>query len=230
MRLRAGRSEASAMIPCECTVPHHTRRIVLTGGPGAGKTATLELIRRSSFCTHVEILPDSAGIVFGGGFPRLRNPAARKAAQRAIFYVQRELEEAALAGSPAIILCDRGTVDSAAYWPGPEDFYADVSTTLAQQLSRYDAVIHLRTPPLEAGYNHDNPLRIETATEASEMDVRILGAWETHPRRFIVDASPDFLAKAAKVLELLRAELPECCRPHVVAQLDTPPRASAVAA
>ena len=32
--------------------------------------------------------------------------------------------------------------------------------------------------------------------------------------------SPDFLTKAARVLELLRAEMPDCCRNHVVPVLD----------
>jgi predicted ATPase len=208
------------MIPCDCTETHVPRRIVVTGGPGAGKTATLELIRRSSFCNHLQILPESAGIVFGGGFPRRVDVAGRKAAQRAIFYVQRELEEGAIAGNPAIVLCDRGTVDGAAYWPGPEDYFAAVKTTHAVELSRYDAVIHLRTPRLDKGYNHQNPLRIETAIEAADVDVRILSIWETHPRRFIVEASPDFLTKAARVLELLRAEMPDCCRHHIVSPLD----------
>jgi predicted ATPase len=208
------------MIPCDCTETHVPRRVVVTGGPGAGKTAALELIRRSSFCKHLQILPESAGIVFGGGFPRRADVAGRKAAQRAIFYVQRELEEASIAGNPAIVLCDRGTVDGAAYWPGPEDYFAAVNTTLAEQISRYDAVIHLRTPRVDGGYNHQNPLRTETAIEAAEVDLRILRVWDAHPRRFIVDATPDFLAKAARVLELLRAELPECCRHHVVPVLD----------
>jgi predicted ATPase len=204
------------MIPCDCTETHVPRRIVVTGGPGAGKTATLELIRRSSFCNHLQILPESAGIVFGGGFPRRADVAGRKAAQRAIFYVQRELEEAAIAGNPAIVLCDRGTVDGAAYWPGPEDYFAAVKTTRSAELSRYDVVIHLRTPRVDNGYNHQNPLRTESAIEAAEVDVRILEVWNAHPRRFIVDATPDFLAKAARVLELLRTELPECCRHHVI--------------
>ena len=39
---------------------------------------------------------------------------------------------------------------------------------------------------------------------------------DTHPRRFIVEASPDFLKKAVRAVEILRAELPECCRRHVV--------------
>src|SRR5262250_2796773 len=107
---------------CDCFKTHVRRRVVLTGGPGAGKTAVLELIRQS-FCEHVKVLPESAGIVFGGGFPRDHKAELQKAAQRAIFYVQRELETAANADNPAVVLCDRGTVDGAAYWPGPEDLW-----------------------------------------------------------------------------------------------------------
>lgn len=204
---------------CECREPHERRRVVLTGGPGAGKTAILELIRQS-FCEHVKILPESASIVFGGGFPRGEADLMRKAAQRAIFYVQRELEAAADAGNPAIVLCDRGTVDGDAYWPGGDDLWASVGTTVEEQLRRYDAVIHLRTPTGADGYNHQNPLRVESAMEAAAIDARVARAWERHPRRFIVEASSEFLDKAARALELLRGELPECCRHHVVAVLD----------
>lgn len=208
------------MVFCDCTEKHVPRRIVLTGGPGAGKTATLELIRRASFCDHVQILPEAAGIVFGGGFPRRHDIGARMAAQRAIFHVQRELEACVAEDNAAIILCDRGTVDGAAYWPGPDDYFDGVGTTLEDELERYDAVIHLRTPALENGYNHQNPLRTESVREAADVDLGILRAWKTHPRRFTVDASPNFLNKAARVLEILRAELPECCRHHVLAELD----------
>lgn len=41
------------MVACECKEPHDRRRVVMTGGPGAGKTAVLELIRQS-FCVHVK--------------------------------------------------------------------------------------------------------------------------------------------------------------------------------
>jgi len=203
------------MNACVCHEPHERRRVVLTGGPGAGKTAVLDLIRES-FCVHVKVLPESAGIVFGGGFPRGESIVLRQAAQRAIFYVQRELEIAGDAGNPAIVLCDRGTVDSAAYWPGPEDFWSSVGTRLEQQLLRYDAVIHLRTPTVENGYNQQNPLRIESATDAATVDGRIASVWEQHPRRFVVEASRDFLDKAVRVIEILRAEVPACCRKHVV--------------
>jgi predicted ATPase len=193
--------------------------VVLTGGPGAGKTAVLELIRQS-FCEHVKVLPEAASIVFGGGFPREDDLDCTRAAQRAIFFVQRELEITADVHNPTIVLCDRGTLDGLAYWPGPvEDFWSAAKTTPAEQLARYDAVIHLRTPALERGYNHQNHLRTESATMAAEIDERIGRAWETHPRRFVVESTAEFIDKAAKTIEILRAEMPECCRRHVIPML-----------
>ena len=207
------------MTACECSEIHERRRVVLTGGPGAGKTALLELIRQS-FCSHVKVLPEAAGVVFGGGFPREDDPACRRAAQRAIFYVQRELESAGDSHNPAIVLCDRGTVDGLAYWPGPpEEFWSSLGTTLDSELRRYDAVIHLRTPAPEHGYNHQNPLRTESATTAAEIDARILQAWQSHDRRFVVQSSAEFLDKAAQALEILRGEMPDCCKRHVVPAL-----------
>ena len=203
------------MRACACSEPHERRHVVLTGGPGAGKTAILEVIRQA-FCQHVKVLPEAAGIVFGGGFPRGESVPLRQAAQRAIFYVQRELETAADSETPAVVLCDRGTIDGAAYWPDQDDLWSAVGTTLEEQLKRYDAVIHLRTPAIDNGYNQANPLRIESAADAASIDARIAELWEGHPRRFIVDASPDFIGKAARAIEILRAEMPECCRRHVI--------------
>lgn len=160
------------MKPCQCQITHPRRRVVLTGGPGAGKTAVLELIRQA-FCAHVRVLPEAAGIVYGGGFPRERALASRRAAQRAIFHVQHELEELAAASDAALVLCDRGTVDGAAYWPGPDELWSAVGTTLQQQLERYHAVIHLRTPSDQAGYHNLNPLRVESAVEAAAIDQKI---------------------------------------------------------
>ncbi len=204
------------MIPCECTSVHERRRVVLTGGPGAGKTALLEMIRQS-FCSHVRILPEAASIVFGGGFPRESDPDCRRAAQRAIYHVQRELEAVGDSHNPAIVLCDRGTIDGLAYWDGSaEDFWAAVHTTRGAEFARYDAVLHLRTPGQADGYNHQNPLRVESANEAAAIDARIVEAWEGHPRRFIVESSTTFIDKVQRALDILRGELPECCKRHHV--------------
>lgn len=202
-------------VRCDCRDVHTPKRVVLTGGPGAGKTAILELIGHF-FCHHVRVLPESAGIVFGGGFPRDSQPELQRAAQRAIFYVQRELEEWGALGNPAIILCDRGTLDGVAYWPGPGSLFEEVATSHAEQLQRYDVVVHLRTPREFDAYNLDNPLRVETIAEAAAADDRIFAAWAQHPRRFVVEATPDFLAKASSTLEVLRSLMPVCCEHHVV--------------
>jgi predicted ATPase len=187
------------------------KRVVITGGPGAGKTALLELVRRS-VCEHVAVLPEAASIVYGGGFPRRRALAVQRAAQRSIYRIQCELERMAIEeGAARFALCDRGTVDGAAYWPdAPGSLWHDVGSTLEAELARYAAVIHLRTPAPGA-YNHKNPLRIETAAEAAAIDERIFRAWSAHPRRFVVESSMKFLDKVHHALEILHAELPDCC-------------------
>lgn len=156
-------------------------------------------------------------MLFGGGFPRQGSPAVLRAAQRAIFYTQRELESTKEGLDAAVVLCDRGTVDGVAYWPGPEEFWETVETTREDQLARYDAVIHLRTPAIDHGYNQVNRLRIETAAEAHTVDERILLAWKGHPRRTVIDATPDFFVKASRALAALNAEFPECCRDPALA-------------
>ena len=198
---------------CACTAPsHQARLIVVTGGPGGGKTALLELARRD-LCEHVALLPEAASVVYGGGFPRRELAPNRRAGQRAIFAVQHELERDEIEqGSAGLILCDRGTVDAVAYWPGDvAEFWRDVGSSAAVELLRYATVIHMRTPPAPE-YNHRNPLRIESAAEAARLDARIADAWRDHPRRFIIEHRPDFFAKASEAMGIIRAEVPPCCR------------------
>lgn len=196
---------------CPCRRGHSRRRIVLTGGPGAGKTAVLEMLRHS-LCPHVVMVPESAGILFAGGFPRQADDAHRRSAQRAIYHVQLELETLADTGDSALVVCDRSIVDGCAYWPGPDEYWAAVGTTRAVALARYDAVIHLLTPDGSNGYGHQNPLRTESPAEAAKIDRRILAAWDGHPNRHLVDASPDFLFKAEQAMAIVRAHVPACCR------------------
>jgi predicted ATPase len=186
------------------------RRVVLTGGPGAGKTAVLELAR--VHLARVVVLPEAASVVFGGGFPRRSSHGARCAAQRAIYHVQAELEALALADtSPdALVLCDRGTLDGLAYWPdGAASFFAELGTAAERELLRYSAVIHLRTPSLHDGYNHQNPLRVESAAVAATIDAHIGEIWRAHPRYIEVASAPDFLVKVDRVLALIAVEIAE---------------------
>ena len=121
-------------------------RIALTGGPGGGKTTAADLFRRE-LGESVVIVPESATILFAGGFPRSHQVDAGRAVQTAIFHVQRNLEDVQSALFPErVLLCDRGTVDGAAYWPnGDRDFFEAMGTSFETELQRYDAVVFFET-------------------------------------------------------------------------------------
>lgn len=100
------------------------RLVVLTGGP-AGKTVVLEVARRE-LCRHVVVLPEAASILWRGGFPRHATRPGKTAAQRAIVRLQLETQRMAIEKDHAArIVCDRGTLDGLAYWPGTEREYFD---------------------------------------------------------------------------------------------------------
>lgn len=182
--------------------------VVLTGGPGAGKTAVLEMAKRTSHA-QVAFLPEAASVIFGGGFWRLHSQNGRKAAQRAIYHVQREMEEIVRGESLWLAgVCDRGTLDGLAYWPGTEkSYWKSLGSSHAEELARYSAIIHLRTPSAENGYNHQNTLRIETPEEAQRIDEKIERIWRKHPRYLSIESQGDFMVKAAKALDAIDKEL-----------------------
>jgi len=199
---------------CHCNKSRHSlKKIVITGGPGAGKSAILEMARMQ-FCPHVALLPESATILFSGGFWRQNSVNGREVAQRAIFHIQKEMERfAQIERTFSLAICDRGTLDGLAYWPkNPSNFFKELGISRKQELAEYSAVIHLRTPNLENGYNHKNPMRTETVNEAREMDEKLEKAWEGHPNRLFIDSTESFMEKAEKTFQILRKHIPTCCR------------------
>lgn len=182
-------------------------RIVLTGGPGGGKTTAADLFRRE-IGDRVVIVPEAATILFQGGFPRSREPHARKIAQTAIFHVQRHIEDVQRALYPGrSLLCDRGTVDGAAYWPGKsDDYFSAVGTTIEAELARYDAVIFFETAAAGgASIEGGNPVRNETMEEAVMLDGKLRELWEQHPRFILVSHNPSFFKKISFGLAALES-------------------------
>lgn len=172
-------------------------RIALTGGPGGGKTTAADLFRRE-IGERVVIVPEAGTLVFSGGFPRSRERAAVIAAQRAIFHVQRNLEDVQSALFPGrILLCDRGTIDGAAYWPGDaRDFFRALGTSLERELARYDAVIFFESAAVGGlSIEGGNPIRNETVEEAIELDRRMRELWSKHPRFILIPHNPSFFKK-----------------------------------
>lgn len=182
------------------TSGHSGMRIALTGGPGGGKTTAADLFRRE-LGEAVVLVPEAATLLFGGGFPRRGDTISSMAAQQAIFAVQRALEDTQSAAYPGrILLCDRGTIDGAAYWPqdaeGADGFFAAVATTLEDELARYDAVIFFETAAaggisIEGG----NPVRNEGLDEAVLLDDALRQLWSSHERFVLVPHNTSFFKK-----------------------------------
>ena len=179
---------------------------MLTGGPGGGKTTAADLLRRE-LGSQVVVVPEAATILFAGGFPRSQQRDANRAAQSAIFHVQRNLEDVQSALYPdRVLLCDRGTVDGAAYWhDGQDAFFQAVGTSLAAELSRYDAVVFFETAAV-AGLSIEggNPVRNESLAQAVALDGRLRALWSRHPRFTLIPHSRSFLEKIVGALGILQ--------------------------
>jgi predicted ATPase len=184
------------------------RRIVLTGGPGAGKTVISSAVAAAEPGRYARV-PEAATQVYDllqTRWDRL-DLLGRRDVQRRIYRLQREQEEAlAREHSDKILLLDRGTIDGAAYWPeGPADYWRDLGTTAEAELSRYDAVVWLQTSAALGLYDHDasNPCRFEhpEAAIASGNLLKIL--WGGHPRVVEVGAYAELAEKVVAVRGVL---------------------------
>ena len=191
--------------------PQRQCRIVLTGGPGGGKTTAADMFQRE-IGVEVVVVPEAATILFQGGFPRSNEPGARRYAQTAIYHVQRHLEDVQAELFPGrTLICDRGTLDGAAYWPGyPHDYFGAVGSTMAAELARYDAVIFFETAAVSgASIEGGNPIRNESIKEAARLDGKLRDLWSQHPRFILVPNNRSFFKKLSFGLAVLEGVLEE---------------------
>ena len=159
-------------------------RIVLTGGPGGGKSTVAEKFYRINPSESI-LVPESATLVFKGGFPHDRRAQVRRHCQRAIFHLQKNLEDALfITSEKRVILCDRGTLDGLAYWPGSlTNFLKEMNCHIKTELLRYDAVIFLETCARGGiSIRGGNPHRNESIQEAIVLDTRLKKIWSKHPQ------------------------------------------------
>lgn len=182
-------------------------KIAVTGGPSGGKTTLIEALRKE-FGSRVKIVPEAASILYKGGFPRVKSYSGYFHAQRAIFATQFEIEALSVDNFPeSLIVCDRGSLDSLAYWPDNEEhFFKTFQTSRNQELARYDWLLHLDTAH-ENDYETTNAVRTENFHEALLLNDKIKKSWEGHPRRFVITASSDFITKMATATDIIRGIL-----------------------
>lgn len=181
-------------------------KIVLTGGPGAGKSVISSTLAESEPQRFLRV-PEAATRVYDliqTRWDRL-DLEGRHDVQRRIYRMQLETEKA-YESKDRILILDRGTIDGAAYWPeGPDDYWQDLKTTLAVELKRYDAVIWLQTAAALDLYDGDasNFCRFENAPAAIASGELLLGLWGGHPRLRVVQAFPNLDEKIAAVRQLV---------------------------
>lgn len=182
-------------------------RIAITGGPSGGKTTLIDTIKKD-LRSFLGIVPEAASILYRGGFPRRATTENKVHGQRAIYYIQKELEELiAHEHGKKTLVCDRGSLDGIAYWPyTEEDFFNSLGSTRDQELRRYRWVIHLDTAPFDQ-YDESNPVRVESYSEAIAINDKIKEAWRNHPQRFIIPEDQDFLSKMNKCIFIVKSIL-----------------------
>ncbi len=194
------------------------KKIVLTGGPCAGKTTALVRIvdHFSNLGYKVFTVPEVPTLYSLGGWNYLTpNRSLYYEGERAILDSQISLENnflrmAEVCTKPVLIVCDRGTMDISAYMTPEmwEDITAKAGTDSTELRNRYDAVLHLVSAADGAEQYYTiatNSTRYEKPDEeglriARELDKKVIKAWTGHPHLRVINNHDDFDTKMNRVL------------------------------
>lgn len=188
------------------------KKIVITGGPCAGKTTALSWIQNTftRLGYRVFFISETATeLISGGVSPQTcgSNLDFQKC-QVKLQLEREEIYEQAARSTKAdhvLLVCDRGVIDNKAYMT-EEEFHEVLHTyhlNEAQLRENYDAVFHLVTAADGAPAYYtlaNNKARRETPEQAIEVDRKILAAWTGHPHLRIIDNSGDFDSKMKRVI------------------------------
>ena len=195
------------------------KKIVLTGGPCAGKTTALVKIVEyfSGMGYKVFTVPEVPTLYSTGGWNYLTpNRQLYYQGERAILETQLALENqfvalAEVCTKPVLVVCDRGALDISAYikpeeW---EEITAMAGTDSERLRKRYDAVLHLVSAADGAEQYYTtatNATRYEKADEeglrlARELDKKVINAWSGHSHLRVINNHDDFNAKLGRVIK-----------------------------
>ena len=196
-------------------------KIVITGGPCAGKTTAMSWIQNHFTKRGYTVLfvPETATELISGGVApwTCGSNADYQTCQMQLQLFKETIFEQGAATMPVdkvLIVCDRGTLDNKAYMNELE--FASVCAKLGcnevELRDRYDAVFHLVTAAKGAEKFYttaNNTARTETVEQAAALDDKLIAAWTGHPHLRIIDNAAGFEEKLKKLLAEILAFLGE---------------------
>ena len=196
-------------------------KIVLTGGPCAGKTTALTWINNyfSKRGYTVLFVPETATELITNGVAPWTcetNYDYQRFQIRLQKVKEQIFDDAAkkMKNDKILIVCDRGILDNKAYMKDVEfkRILSELATSETQERDSYDAVFHLVSAAKgkENIYTLANNIaRTETIEEAIELDNKIISAWTGHPHFRIIDNSTEFEEKLERLLKEITSFLGE---------------------
>ncbi len=196
-------------------------KIVLTGGPCAGKTTALTWINNyfSQRGYSVIFVPETATELISNGVApwTCGTNFDYQKCQMQLQKVKEELIEEAsrtMKNDKVLIVCDRGALDNKAYMTNAEfkRLLSELGTNETKERDSYDAVFHLVTAAKgkEEVYTlANNAARTETPEQARALDDKLIAAWTGHPHFRIVDNSTEFEQKLERLLKEIASFLGE---------------------
>lgn len=196
------------------------KKIVLTGGPCAGKTTALVKIMEyfSSRGFKVFTIPEIPTIFLQAGMDYLtKNEEWFYEGEKDTLKTQLAFEDyfsamAETIDKPVVIVCDRGALDISTYLPPKmwEKITGLCNVTNQQLLDRYDAVLHLVSAAdgAEQYYNTTtNEVRTEGIDKARMLDRKVVQAWTGHPHLRVINNHDNFDTKINRVLKEISSVL-----------------------
>lgn len=199
---------------------NNIKKIVLTGGPCAGKTtAVVKIIEYfSSLGYKVFTIPEVPTMFTQAGMNYLTsNSRFFLEGEKDTLLTQLHLEDCFLRMAqtleqPVLIVCDRGVMDISAYLSPQQwnNIIGEMGFTQTQlRDDRYDAILHLVSAAdgAEQYYTTSNNVqRLEQADEkglqtARELDKKVIEAWTGHPHLRVINNHDDFDKKINRVLK-----------------------------